>query len=653
MTDLARKLIEKERKEQTGVLDLGNCGLDHIPAKLFQLTWLRELSFADKVWDPEKGDYIRSPNPGRPNQWTIEELPTGLKRLTQLKKLRLNTGFNFGSSLKSCDILRHLRQLELLSLGCNQIRDIGFLEELTALQSLDLHHNQISDISALEKLTALQSLNLRHNQISDIRPLLPLLKAKRQMGMDLKWLGFSFGENPIRTPPINIVEKGAEAIIAWFEQMEEQGEGPLFEAKLMILGQGGVGKTAFATLQFDPDYEVKPGKISSTLSITIHRGKEFGHQHIGDQKIKAHLWDFGGQDLQKMLHQFFITENALYMLLSDQRKENTNFNYWFQIINLLGPQSSVIVLENPIDIASATQSFPLNIYRMRFEVLDIERSQVNLAQTRDRHQERWRGLGELIAEKLSRLEIVNRPVPAKWCLVRDELERARKKKYISKDDFYQICSRPEIALSPEHADLRLSYLRDLGDLAYFDDITLCDRIFLDHNWLIQGMYYILSDDSIKKRGGTFTRKQAFAQWDRKRAEKGETPYTAVEKIMLLRLLLKDGFDICYEIPGNGETFITPLLLPDDMPETWRLPTNLRFRYHYKFMPHGMFSRLIVQMHEKIDGERRWKSGMFLKHEPHDSGRPVQALVQQMHHPDSNQHIIDIQISGEKEAAKSC
>jgi internalin A len=39
----ALELIKKEKKERTGRLDLGNCGLSELPDELFELTWLEEL----------------------------------------------------------------------------------------------------------------------------------------------------------------------------------------------------------------------------------------------------------------------------------------------------------------------------------------------------------------------------------------------------------------------------------------------------------------------------------------------------------------------------------------------------------------------------------------------------------------------------------
>ena len=39
------KAYEKEKKERTGTLDLGNCGLTELPEELFELTWLERNGF--------------------------------------------------------------------------------------------------------------------------------------------------------------------------------------------------------------------------------------------------------------------------------------------------------------------------------------------------------------------------------------------------------------------------------------------------------------------------------------------------------------------------------------------------------------------------------------------------------------------------------
>jgi internalin A len=560
-----------------------------------------------------------------------------LYKLSNIQTLDLR--FN---QISDISFLSKLSNIQTLDLRNNQISDISFLSKLSNIQTLDLRNNQISDISFLSILSNIQTLDLDSNQISDITPLKKLIND-RGLGINMEryGTGIRLKNNPLTSPPPEIVNKGRDAVVNWFEQMEV-GEEPLYESKLMILGQGESGKTTLAELLLNENYVVRKGLKDSTLGVNIHRGKEY--QHLGkiDQKITAHIWDFGGQDIQKMLHQFFITENCLYVIVSDKRAENARFDYWFQIINLLGPKSSVIVLENRINIESSTEDFPLNKYRELYKSLTIECIEVNLKHTRDKEKNNWQWFNNLVQKKLSALEIVNRPVPIKWSKVRDELKKISDRKYISKDAFYSICAQTGIELSIDQSDLCLFYLSVLGDLEYFNDKELCNCIFLDHNWLTKGLYYILSDNKIKQNNGRFTRQEAYEQWN-------SFGYNEAEKQMLLQLLLKDKFDICYELKHEKDVFITPLMLPADKPEKWKFETKLHFRYQYNFLPHGMFSRLIVRLHEKNDCEKKWKTGVRLTDKINNEN--VHAEVQQFIDPNSSQKVIDIKINGSKNACK--
>lgn len=580
----------------------------------------------------------------------------GLEKLTRLKVLSLRY-----NSIKNTHVLRKLKGLQCLYLDNNFIEDIEFLKELQQLEKLSLKQNKVNDISPLGSLKRLKYLQLSSNSISDLSPLremkkiinlslsnnnvtsirelIPLVKRGKSIGFNPS-ADINLEYNPINSPPEAIFRAGYSAIINWFDQLDDQGEAPLYEAKLMILGQGGAGKTTFSKLQVNPVYKVEKGRQNATLGIKIHRGKVFVHTDDGKTEIKAHLWDFGGQNIQKMLHQFFITENCLYVLVSDKRRENTNFDYWFQIINLLGPKSSVVVLENEMDAKGNNESFAINKYRSLFPELDIEVCEVNLALIQREQRRNWQWLNATLSQKLSGLEIVNRDVPKRWTFIRDELTVLKSQKYITTRDFFELCEKPEIDLNEEQAQLCLLYLNSLGDLVYFNEGELKTYIFLDHEWLTKGVYYILADEVIEEQQGRFTREQAYRKWGKR--------YKRPEKDMLLLLLLKDQFDLCYELLEDKDVFITPLLLPNDQPEMWGYETNLHFQYNYGFMPHGIFSRAIVRVHEKIDGNQLWQTGVRL----YDKDTGVRAEVQQFNDPEDNLPVIDIKISGDKKGCKS-
>lgn len=66
MSKLAQALIEKEKEERTGYLDLGRCGLTELP-DLSGMDWLETLVLSNRWWDWEKNTWLYSQNRWKSN----------------------------------------------------------------------------------------------------------------------------------------------------------------------------------------------------------------------------------------------------------------------------------------------------------------------------------------------------------------------------------------------------------------------------------------------------------------------------------------------------------------------------------------------------------------------------------------------------------
>ena len=91
MSKLATKLIEKEKKERTGYLDLGRCGLTEWPEELFDCTWLETLIVSNAYWDIVKGKRVDSANKGGLNNLPVP--PSKFRNLRCLQTLILGSSF--------------------------------------------------------------------------------------------------------------------------------------------------------------------------------------------------------------------------------------------------------------------------------------------------------------------------------------------------------------------------------------------------------------------------------------------------------------------------------------------------------------------------------------------------------------------------------
>jgi hypothetical protein len=209
-----------------------------------------------------------------------------LKELINLKKLWL-----LQNNIQILTPLEGLINLNEISIGQNQLNDISSLKNLKELVRIDLQDNQLSNILPLKDLKNLTKLDLENNNISDISALRDLKKLNRlelqknpitelspwitDFNMDIQWneRGYneryiSFYNNPLKTPPPEIVEQGKEAIKNYFAQLEEQQEDYLFEAKMLIVGEPGAGKTTLACKIENSD-RVLPKEGETTKGIDV------------------------------------------------------------------------------------------------------------------------------------------------------------------------------------------------------------------------------------------------------------------------------------------------------------------------------------------------------------------------------------------------
>ncbi|MEM6316400.1 MAG: leucine-rich repeat domain-containing protein [Bacteroidota bacterium] len=255
-TSLAQRLIADCKKNRSPKLDLGYCGLTAIPEEVFELTWLEELYLCNTYFDYTQRKWVHSENRAQSEGINrLDALPPRLSTLTLLRTLFAGGGYY----------------------GPWRISNISVLKKLTQLQTLDLSDNNINNISVLEKLTQLQTLDLSDTKIADLSPLLPFIEK----GVSVKWDRFvrnaiKVEDCPLTVPPVEIVKQGNEAILNYFRQIKEQaGTEPLYEAKMLIVGEPGAGKTTLLKKLDDPNYIVPKGgdpKIKSTVGINILEG---------------------------------------------------------------------------------------------------------------------------------------------------------------------------------------------------------------------------------------------------------------------------------------------------------------------------------------------------------------------------------------------
>lgn len=208
---IARQLIADESAKKTGFLDLGNLQLTEVPVELFELTHLRGLNLGS--WHVEdRGEHHKSSSGDENHSNMLSALPNVIGALENLLRLSL-----FGNPISDLGPLLGMMSLEILTASSCHFED--FPRQLLFrknLHELILHETTIPGVPA-EVLSA--------DGLSNC------LEELRDHLMD--------------------TESGLEEV---------------HEAKLVVLGNGRVGKTQICRRLRDLPYDEH---VASTHGITV------------------------------------------------------------------------------------------------------------------------------------------------------------------------------------------------------------------------------------------------------------------------------------------------------------------------------------------------------------------------------------------------
>ena len=86
------------------------------------------------------------------------------------------------------------------------------------------------------------------------------------------------------------MQQGNEAILNYFAERGKGEVDHLYEAKMLIVGEGGAGKTSLLRRLYKPDEEL-PEEKDSTKGIAIYK-HEFKMKN--GRTFRLNVWDFGG-----------------------------------------------------------------------------------------------------------------------------------------------------------------------------------------------------------------------------------------------------------------------------------------------------------------------------------------------------------------------
>ena len=591
-----KRLILGKRDEKERLL---SNYLESLPKELGQLRQLEELSIA--------GNYIRA-------------LPDWLLQLDELRSLDLSNSY----VRELPDWLSQLGELRALNL-CNahyiQALPDG-LGQLTNLQSLDVRSNGLQALpDGLGQLTNLQSLVLKQNKLEQIPIQITQLHNLKRLVL---------ADNPINNVPPEIWRKGwgeneweDGELQVIFDYLTTSGKRPLNELKILLVGEGDVGKTSLLNRlvhdTFNPQETKTPG-------INIVKGWKLPQ---GDSNIRLNLWDFGGQRVMHATHQFFLTKRSLYLLVLDNRKneQQNRVEYWLKLIETYGGNSPIIVVgncadESPLDVKKRT---------LRKKYPQIKAFVQTSCQTGEGIQD----LYQEIAQQIDDIPHIRDLLPIAWFEIKDRLEAMQEKyDFISYEKYQNFCASSAIT-DPQAQKRLVGFLHDLGIVINFqDDPRLNDTNVLNPEWVTSGMYDILNNQKL------MVHQKGVLKLPELETILGKPDrYPGKKRRFLMGLMEK--FELCFQFSGyRPEQYLITDLLPIDEPDVDSYETApLHFRYRYDILPSSIISRFIVRNHSMIYKNMRWRSGAVL----------TQDLNKALVRADEEDNFISIKVKGSRAA----
>ena len=569
-------------------LNLSRCGPIGFPEWIAQLKNIEDLELVD-------------------NQ--INFIPEWVSQLHKLKELNLSGNDlsaipEFFSQLKNLEVLwlasnriavipdsiGQLRELTRLSLYSNRLSAIPeSFSQLKSLTLLYLDNNCFTSIpDVIYRLVSLEFLSFKDNEYikgnkNNIKELSPRILALENLKI------LRLDGNPIEIPPPEVVSRGIDAIQDYFRQLEAEGKDYLYEAKLLIVGEGGAGKTSLSKKIVNPEFDLQEDE-KSTEGIEVT--KWFFDLENG-RPFRVNIWDFGGQEIYHSTHQFFLTKRSLYILVADTRKEDTDFYYWLNVVELLSDDSPLLIIKNE----KQDRHREINEHQLRGRFSNLQATlATNLANNRGLHQ-----ILSEIKHHIVHLPHVGTPLPKTWVKVREALENDPRN-HIGTDEYLDTCRQEGFSNVKDKLQL-IGYLHDLGVCLHFQEDPILKKIvILKPKWGTDAVYKVLDNRTVIGNLGKFNKGDLATIW--------REPEYANMQDELLQLMIN--FKLCYRIP-NKDIYIAPQLLTPNQPRyEWDETENLTLRYAYDFMPKGILTQFVVVMHQLISEQNLvWKSGVVL------------------------------------------
>ncbi|MEM8639180.1 MAG: COR domain-containing protein [Cyanobacteria bacterium P01_G01_bin.54] len=603
-------------------LSLGKNRLKVLPSEIGQLTNLTLLSLTNNhlISLPKKLGKLINITRLELSKNRLKSLPPELGSLIKLILLSLTDNYLTSLPVELCDLI----ELEQLYLQNNFLKSLpSEFGKLTNLTVLGLNRNSLTSLPPeLSQLPKLTCLHIQNNRLTNLPGEFSQLSSLAELDLH---------GNPLSPELAAAYEAGLKVVRHYLRATIEKNL-ILDEAKLILVGEGEVGKTSLlGAMRGDQWIE----KRVTTHGVEVQISPLVIADKTTEIEITFNSWDFGGQNIYRHTHQLFFTAPAIYLAVWNPRRgpDQCRVDEWIKMVKHRAYEASRPD-DKPHILVVATHGGP----KERLDHIDEQalRDEFGDLIIGFHHVDSKTGYGleELkakIAQTAASIPQVGRTVPASWKRVLDAIrERSEIDAWISYEQFLSLCADQDVDLSL--AKTYAAILNELGHLIHYStDPALKEIVILKPEWLSKAISFVLEDKQVKDQNGLVRHSRLSELWDDP-AREGDR-YPAPLHPLFRKLM--ERCDLSYQVelpelnapPTNLIAQLVPSKRPDQWQGDWQLkPGDSERSQVCRILDketgrtaeaEGLMYRLIVRLHRYSLGRenyylsRHWKNGMLL------------------------------------------
>jgi internalin A len=554
----------------------------------------------------------------------LETVPLSVFELSELRGLSIEGLFpEQGVLTQLPDEIAKLTNLQLLHLSRNALHQVpDSIGSLVRLESLILSENELTSIpAAIGNLAELRQLSLDGNRLTQIPSSLAKLDQLEHLWLD---------DNPLNSALQSAHSAGLDELQAYLASLEDAQ--PLYEAKLVLVGEGGVGKTTLRKA-LSGGAPIKGEPTTHGVEVEVE-AFHIPHPTQPGVSIQFNAWDFGGQEVYRVTHQFFFSHRSIYLVVWEPRMgaHQGQVEEWLNLIRLrVGESARVIIVSTHCRTGERIARVDKPMLQREFGSMIVAFHEVDsLTDDPDTGEKVGiAGLRALIASASQELEQMGVPFSSLWKNARDELLAiGRAEPHIPFYRLTDVCGA--MGLTPVAAKTLAILLNDLGYIVYYaDDEQLREDVILQPEWLTKAIGFVLEDGTTQDMEGILPDSRLSDVW-LNHPFAHEPRYDPCHYPFFLRLMQR--YDVSYRLDSGTASLVAqhvPQVRPE-LPWSADLPPQpgqrrIALVCVMDESPSGLVPWMIVRTHPYArestapdDRQHRlhWQKGMFLDHGSH-------------------------------------